>query len=133
MDGQENNEKKGKYCQNCGSLIDEKAVMCPKCGAIVGDITQKKDEKEKKPGPMAIISLIAGIVSMPCGWFWGVGLIFAVVAIVLGILDLKSIKEGKSDSQGRGFDITGIVCGGVGILIFIIFITLVIIGVTLSY
>ncbi len=123
MEGPVNDEKKGKYCQNCGNLMDEKAVMCPKCGVMVKDAVPKVG-KEDRVGPMAIISLVTGIVSLPCGWFWGAGLLFAIAAIVLGILDLKSINEGRSGSQGRGFDIAGIVCGGLSALSFVVVIVL---------
>lgn len=28
-----------KYCQNCGAQLDEKAVVCPKCGVPVAGAT----------------------------------------------------------------------------------------------
>lgn len=133
MEDKKSNGEKIKYCQNCGSPIDKEAVVCPKCGVMVGSIPRKKAEEEKKPSPMAIISLVAGIMSLPCGFLWGVGILFAIAAVVLGIMDLKNINAGKSDSIGKGFDIAGIVCGGAGILIFIGIITAVIAGVALSY
>ncbi len=125
-------EKKGKYCQNCGNLISVKAVMCPKCGFMVNNVTQTINKKDRV-NPMAITSLVTGIVSLPCGWAWGAGIVLAIAAVVLGILDLRNINEGKSSSKSKGFDIAGIACGGVGIFIFIIFIVFVIIGINYGY
>jgi len=118
-----NQEKKpGEiYCQSCGNLISEKAIMCPKCGSMVKSIPRTVPT-EDRINPMAIISLITGIVSAPCGWVWGAGLPFAIAAIVLGILDLKNINKGVSSSRGKGFDIAGIICGGFSIFTFIVYI-----------
>ncbi|GAG61593.1 unnamed protein product, partial [marine sediment metagenome] len=58
------------YCQSCGNLISEKAVMCPKCGFMVKSIPRTVTIGDRI-NPMAIISLITGIVSLPCGWLWG--------------------------------------------------------------
>jgi predicted RNA-binding Zn-ribbon protein involved in translation (DUF1610 family) len=133
MEDKKNNGEKIKYCQNCGSPIDKEAVVCPKCGVMIKSITREKAEEEKRPSPMAIISLVAGIMSLPCGFLWGTGILFAIAAVVLGILDLKNINAGKSESIGKGFDIAGIVCGGVGILIFIGIIIAVVAGIALNY
>jgi uncharacterized membrane protein YvbJ len=131
MNDQIKDKRIGKYCQNCGALIDEKAIICPKCGAMVNSFTQKVN-KNKKASSKAIISLVLGILSLSCGWFWGSGLVFAITAITLGILDLKSISKRKSSSIDKGLDIAGIVCGGLSILSFFIFIIF-IFGITSEY
>jgi TM2 domain-containing membrane protein YozV len=44
-----------KYCQNCGAQIDERAVICPKCGVPIAGA------KEPKSRTVAIIlALFAG-------------------------------------------------------------------------
>ena len=90
---------------------------------------------EDKPGAMAIVSLIAGILSILChcvpiaGAF--LGFILSVTAIVLGILEFNRIKKGISSEKGRGMAITGIILGGVGILVGIFWLIVVsIIGIT---
>ncbi|GAH58314.1 unnamed protein product [marine sediment metagenome] len=120
------------YCQSCGNLISEKAVMCPKCGFMVKSIPRTVAIGDRI-NPMAIISLITGIVSLPCGWLWGAGIVFAIPAIILGILDLRNINKCKSSSRGKGFDIAGIVCGGLSIFSFIIVIVLFLIGISSGY
>lgn len=41
-----------KYCQNCGAQIDEKAIICPKCGVQAAPLGGLKEPKSR---PMAII------------------------------------------------------------------------------
>jgi TM2 domain-containing membrane protein YozV len=42
----------GKFCASCGSQINEKAVICPKCGVAVKSI----GTGEKNPGIAAVLS-----------------------------------------------------------------------------
>jgi hypothetical protein len=81
---------------------------------------------EDKAGPMAIVALICGILSVLChcvpvaGSF--IGFILSVAAIVLGILELNRIKKGQASTKGRGMSIAGIILGAVGIVVGIIWI-----------
>ena len=45
----------------------------------------------------------------------GTAIGLSIVAIVCGSIDLKRIKSGCYSNKGRGFDITGIVLGGIWI------------------
>ena len=85
-------------CQYCGRIIDEGAVVCPKCGeSLVGDDTgwqelqiQVKIDGAKHRANMYIISAIVlatvGIVagSMFCASLSGVGF-FGIVLVCLGV------------------------------------------------
>jgi len=51
----------------------------------------------------------------------GVFFCFAIAAVVCGGIDLNRIKKGIYNSKGRGFDITGVVLGGLFILIVLFF------------
>jgi len=51
----------------------------------------------------------------------GIVLGLAIAAVVYGSIDLKRIKAGIYSRKGKGFDITGIVLGGLFILIVIWF------------
>lgn len=42
-----------KYCRNCGSEIDARAVICPKCGVATGVTMQTKNE-----GLAAVLSFL---------------------------------------------------------------------------
>ncbi len=61
-----------------------------------------------------IISLICGILSIICCCLSWIALILGVAAVVLGIISIKKQEDAK------GLAIAGIVCGGVGIVIFIV-------------
>lgn len=71
---------------------------------------------------MAIISLVTGILGIIC---CGCGL-FSIAAIVLGILGKKETDSGEK--KGGGLALAGLITGGVGILITVIYWILVISG-----
>jgi hypothetical protein len=67
--------------------------------------------------PLAIVSMILGILSIPscCCWFMGWPL--AVGALVCGIVGMMKIKGNPQAWKGSGMAITGIVCGSIGLLL----------------
>jgi hypothetical protein len=65
--------------------------------------------QEKKTNVKAIVSLILGCLSIVCCCVWYVGMLFGLVAIVLGILAQRDNFVPKSDLA-----IAGIVVGAVG-------------------
>ena len=64
----------------------------------------------------AIASMVCGILSLICCCFSLFSLVLGVAAVVLGILCLSGKYEGK------GMAIAGIITGGIGIFIWVIFI-----------
>jgi uncharacterized membrane protein len=77
------------------------------------------DVKEKASG-LAKGSLICGIFAIiPFA-----GIAFSLAAIIMGIIDLVKIKNGKSSVPGKKLDITGIILAVIlpiiGILLFYI-------------
>lgn len=87
---------------------------------------------EDRPGPMAIVALICGILSVLChcvpvaGSF--IGFALSVAAIVLGILEMRKIGRGESSEKGKGMAIAGIILGAVGIVFGIIWIVIIAVG-----
>ena len=65
---------------------------------------------------MAIASLVVAIVSFFLA-FIVIGALGGVVAVVLGIVAMKRVKESGGTQGGRGLAISGIVVGGLSILI----------------
>lgn len=66
--------------------------------------------KEKEDGiGFGIASLVLGIMSL-CVWLFLINYIFAIIAIVFGIIQIVSSKR-------RGMAIAGIIIAGVGIII----------------
>jgi len=70
--------------------------------------------------PLAIASMVLGILSIPtcCCAFLGTPL--SVGAVVLGFVSLSKIRSQPQMWRGSGMAVAGIVCGGVGILLWIL-------------
>ena len=73
-----------KYCSNCGEQMDEKAVICVKCGVPVSGestVTQSTTSQSapKKGNGAATASLVLGIIGLICG------VISVIIAVVLAI------------------------------------------------
>lgn len=81
-----------KFCYNCGNEVDEKAVVCVKCGVAIEPVTNKKGSGK------SITSLVLGII----------GLVFALL-VLLGMsdaeisLDLINTSLSYKISYGIGF------------------------------
>lgn len=73
-----------------------------------------------------ILALIGGIVGVLGAFVFGGGALFGIAAIVFGFLGLSAIKKGLANN--KGFNITGIVLGGVSILISIAVVIFTILG-----
>ena len=71
----------------------------------------------QKAHPLAIVSMVIGILSIfplcCCGAFDS---IFALAAIVCGIIGLVQIKNQADVYKGGGMAIAGVVCGSVAVI-----------------
>ena len=65
------------FCKNCGSSIDDKAVVCPKCGVPVGEGYAKKTTD--KSNPIAIVGFILSFFALA-------GIIISLISIFLVII-----------------------------------------------
>jgi hypothetical protein len=67
--------------------------------------------------PLAITSMILGILSIPtcCCWFAGSPL--SIAGLVLGIIAMTKIRANPTMLKGGGMAIAGIVCSSVGIIL----------------
>lgn len=71
-----------KYCSNCGEKMDEKAVICVKCGVPVSGESTVTQSTTSQPAPKkgngaATASLVLGIIGLICG------VISVIIAVVL--------------------------------------------------
>jgi len=71
--------------------------------------------KDQSPSGLSIAALVTGILQL------------GIVPIILGIIDLNKIKSGEASPNGKGFDIAGIVLGGISLLWIVVVIIFVII------
>lgn len=89
---------------------------------------------EDKPGPLAIASLVTGIVGIviwciPIGG-WVIGLGSAIAAIVTGAKEKKKIQNGQSSAKGQGMATAGLVLGIISVAFAIMgLVSLIIFGV----
>ena len=70
-----------KYCQSCGTLIDVRAAVCPKCG-ILQPVPPGMGESEKKILPAVILCFFFGLFG---------GHRFYTGKILTGILQLVTL------------------------------------------
>lgn len=73
-------------------------------------------------GTRAILSLIFGLLSTFGSFCFFLGIPLGIAAVVLGWMELSAIQKEKAAPSGRGFAISGIVFGAVGILASLVFI-----------
>lgn len=77
------------FCKNCGSEIDEKAEICPKCGVRVKPVPISTEKKSS--GIAAIASFfIPGLGQIYNGEI-GKGILFIIISFILVILMLVVI------------------------------------------
>lgn len=89
------------YCRNCGSPIDDKALICPKCGIPQADISQSITTSQTDSG----------------GFGWGVlGFFLPIVGLVLFLI-WKDEKPRSAKFAGIG----ALISAGVGIVIAILY------------
>lgn len=88
------------------------------------DNTEKTEtpqtKREDKKG-FSIASMVLGIISLVFCFVWIISIPCAILAIIFGILGIKS--------TGKGMSIAGLVTSGIGIIIsFVIFALLIVVG-----
>ena len=49
------------YCKYCGSEIDDRAVICPKCGVATSEV-QIQNSVEQKTNTLAIVGFVLSFV-----------------------------------------------------------------------
>jgi TM2 domain-containing membrane protein YozV len=77
-------EKKIKYCPNCGEKIDEKAEICPKCGVRVKE-APIQPTAQKSAGLAVVFSFfIPGLGQIYNGQI-GKGILFIIVGAILAL------------------------------------------------
>ena len=67
---------------------------------------------------LAIVSLVAGLISLPLFCCWPVSIPLGLVAIVLGFVAKGQIK--RTGESGNGLAIAGIVTGALAIVLFVL-------------
>jgi hypothetical protein len=67
---------------------------------------------------MAVAAMVLGLVAVCLCAYWPLSIPAAITAVILG--SIAKSKASKGEAGGSGFALTGIITGGVGILLGII-------------
>lgn len=96
-----------KFCSNCGAQIDEKAVICPKCGVPQSVVGMAMGEKKNKT-TAALLALFLGGIGIHKLYLkrgnWWLYLVFcwtfipAIIALIEAI-QLFMMSEADFDRQ----------------------------------
>ncbi|MGB7537995.1 MAG: DUF4190 domain-containing protein [Anaerolineales bacterium] len=98
----------GKFiCAECAKTVQDRNY-CPACLQ-----TGIPFRNSVSTNALAIASLILGIVSFPTAFCYGCGMIFAVAAIVIGLIARSQIKQSGGRQGGDGLALAGLILGSV--------------------
>ncbi|MHA2007847.1 MAG: zinc-ribbon domain-containing protein [Promethearchaeota archaeon] len=115
-------EENWNVCVNCGKDLKEKAVTQPQVQPIVQSPPQPQRVQPYQqryrptggyPNTYGAVALICGLIGLFCGFGYG-GIIFGIVAIIMGGL-------GLSRDESTGMAIAGLILGILGIVCFLLF------------
>ena len=70
----------------------------------------------QKTSPLAIVSLVLGIIGVPCCTFF----VFGIGAVITGFLARKQINESQGTLKGGGMATAGLVLGALTIVLAIV-------------
>ena len=100
-------------CVNCGRFICGECThpvagknYCPQCVAQGIPI-----QAGTATNGFAIASLILGILAVPLTVCYGCGIIFAIVAIVMGLIARNQINQSGGRQSGDGLALAGLILG----------------------
>ncbi len=82
---------------------------------------------QPKDQVLPVISLILGILGSLLVCCWG-GLWLGIPAVIVGYLGMKNADHDPQRYGGRGMAIAGMILGGIGVLMFFVFILIGILG-----
>lgn len=77
------------FCRNCGAEIDDKAVICPKCGVSISKFSQVQEIRKE-------------VLPDSGGFGWGLlGFIFPLIGFILYLV-WKDTKPKTGSACGKG-------------------------------
>lgn len=105
-------------CSHCQTQNADGAVFCTGCGQPLrsAPATYGRPMAEEKKG-LAVASLVLGVASLPFLACFGIGLLFALVGGVLGVVALLKASREPHAYGGKGMAVAGLVCSGLSLLL----------------
>ena len=103
-----------KYCEHCGNKLENGGEFCSKCGAklnsnekVTGEVVNNTKTGVKDNTTTAFVCSIIG--ALCCTYV-------AIPGLVLSIMSLRDMKEGKISSEKKWMAIVGIVLSCIGLI-----------------
>jgi hypothetical protein len=118
------------YCSNCGNVLQEGSNFCPKCGtpsAASRPAQAPLPAGTQEPGHGALI-LVLGILSLVM-----LGPITGIPAWVVGVRDLRKIREGKIPASEQTMTQIGMVLGIVGTVLGAIALAIIVVSLLIVF
>ena len=115
------------FFKNCGQEIDDNAIICPHCGVATekfgGDPATENAPVAKKTNVYAIVGFVLAVVGIVVEFVLSalVGLFIEIATLVVSIYGV--IAANKKNQNLKGLAVAGIVLSAIGIVIFILLIT----------
>ena len=126
------------FCTNCGSQLDDRAVICPHCGVPTNNYYRpvqpaqqpaqpaegfnqqmpapaQQPAQSKPVNAFAIVGLVLGISGI---WL---SVLFGIVSIIGLIFSIVGLNKAAKLNSGRGLAIGGLVTSIIGIAIWAIY------------
>lgn len=103
-----------KFCQKCGTELNDNDVFCSNCGNnSASEVNYSINNSNSSTNGLALSGFILSIISIFCCGS------FSFISLILSIIGLSNSKN--ENNSGKGFAIAGIVISSIMILFFIAF------------
>ena len=95
------------FCNNCGSQIDDNAVVCPNCGVVTNNYIAKNTNQNNETNVLAIVGFILSFF-------------IAIAGLICSIIGYR--KAAELNGKGKGLALAGILISAIWIGIVILLI-----------
>lgn len=104
------------FCKNCGSTIDDNAVVCPNCGVQVKELASSEKSNSSNSNTIAIVGFVLSFF-------------FALIGLICSIIGYR--KAANEGAPHKGLALAGIIISAASmVLAVILYVT--VIGAALS-